>query len=480
MSPLALAHPVRGRDELLAELADGIHGRITVLWGFRGVGTSTVATALAQRVQARTWFVRAADADALRAGMVSLAYELGAGEGEVRSRHLGDLVWQRLHDLDTHWLLVLDGVTEPDALGTDGTGFLRQPPDNGALVVTAQTDRWPGWVTERAIDTLDAESGARVLLDRAPGAGSVESAARVSERYANFPAALDIVGTQLASGAEGVTTCDEHLATYVRHAYADQIEDLLDDPRIGLAGRFGAAGRHDFVADQLLNLLSLLGPAPIPYSALTADLAPLTGPGGLRDGITAERLDAALRDLADHGSVTMHDAGPPSIGRLGSVSEPPAERGESRLSARKAEGSSCAGLAHGLSDNAASGQTGPPQPARGTPKQTLVRPHPIMRTWIRDEIASGFIPASRAVWVRVLASERRGGIANRPATDPLWTLLAPHLRCLVDDLARGPRADRHLIADLVPVLDIAAVARNDPGPAAAGPDRGDDETAVRR
>ncbi|BCJ26438.1 hypothetical protein [Actinocatenispora sera] len=425
MSPLALAHPVRGRDELLAELADGIHGRITVLWGFRGVGTSTVATALAQRVQARTWFVRAADADALRAGMVSLAYELGAGEGEVRSRHLGDLVWQRLHDLDTHWLLVLDGVTEPDALGTDGTGFLRQPPDNGALVVTAQTDRWPGWVTERAIDTLDAESGARVLLDRAPAAGSVESAARVSERYANFPAALDIVGTQLASGAEGVTTCDEHLATYVRHAYADQIEDLLDDPRIGLAGRFGAAGRHDFVADQLLNLLSLLGPAPIPYSALTADLAPLTGPGGLRDGITAERLDAALRDLADHGSVTMHDAGPPSIGRL-------------------------------------------------------VRPHPIMRTWIRDEIASGFIPASRAVWVRVLASERRGGIANRPATDPLWTLLAPHLRCLVDDLARGPRADRHLIADLVPVLDIAAVARNDPGPAAAGPDRGDDGTAVRR
>ncbi|BCJ32690.1 hypothetical protein Athai_01930 [Actinocatenispora thailandica] len=311
----ATAYQVRGRDQLLVELADEIHGRVTVLYGFRGVGTSTVAGALARRAGARTWFVRAADTSGLRAGMTSLAYELGASDNEIRARHLADLVWQRLDALDTRWLLVVDGVTDPGILGTDGTSYLRTPrTHDGALVVTTQNDRWPGWTTVRRVDALTPEPGGRVLLDRAPAAGSVESAVRLSAQYGNFPAALDMIGAELAAGADGVTTCDAYLARYAGAGYADRIEDMLDDPRIGLTNWLGSIGAHDFTADRLLNVLASLDRAPIPLSALLADQASLATAGGLPDGITRDEVVAALRELVSRGTAAVHDAGPPVAG----------------------------------------------------------------------------------------------------------------------------------------------------------------------
>lgn len=409
----ALAHEVHGRGALLTELADEMYGAATVLYGFRGVGTSTAAIALARQAAARTWFVRAADADGLHAGLTSLAYELGASDGEIRARHVADLVWQRLNALDTRWLLVIDGVTDPDILGSNGTGCLRVPQtDSGALVVTTQTDRWPSWVSLREIDALTTATGARLLLDRAPGAGSATSAERLSERYGNFPAALDMIGADLVSAgtsdATDVTTFDAHLTRYRGAAYADRIEHMLDDSRIGLVDRLGSTMAHDFTADKLLNLLASLGQAPIPYSALLSDLTPLGGNGDFPDDITHDRLNAALHELVHRGTAAVTGAASPS-------------------------------------------------------DSLVVRIHPMMRAWSRAECAEGFIPDTYAVWVRVLTSERRGSIRRRSEADPLWTLLGPHLLSLLDDLERGPRRNRHLIADLVPVLNQVGMAFNADG-----------------
>lgn len=86
------------------------------------------------------------------------------------------------------------------------------------------------------------------------------------------------------------------------------------------------------------------------------------------DAVAAEELGrryvAPPAELADVLGWTHEEA-------LGRVSMSPAERGEPRSFGRKAEARSHTGVVCGRADNAASGRTGPSQPARGTSRHGL-------------------------------------------------------------------------------------------------------------
>jgi hypothetical protein len=131
--------PVRGREELLAEL-DGPGLGVRVLYGLGGCGKTRIALEAAARAAGRgreVWWVPAGDAEVLRAGMRALGRRLGVADAQLEHGDAADLMWQRLAVLGTGWLLVVDNADDPRVLAGAGThveegrGWLRPPGTGG-------------------------------------------------------------------------------------------------------------------------------------------------------------------------------------------------------------------------------------------------------------------------------------------------------------------------------------------------------------
>jgi hypothetical protein len=127
------ALPVRGRDEVLGELAAAGPG-VDVVCGLGGCGKTRVALEAAIRAQAdgaEVWWVPAADQGVLEAGMRALGRRLGLGDRDVEHGDAADRVWRALSRLDSRWLLVVDNADEPHVLAgagasvAEGRGWLR-------------------------------------------------------------------------------------------------------------------------------------------------------------------------------------------------------------------------------------------------------------------------------------------------------------------------------------------------------------------
>ncbi|MFE6825448.1 ATP/GTP-binding protein, partial [Streptomyces sp. NPDC057690] len=115
--PVAL----RDRSEVMERLRASVEaergGQVYVLYGMGGSGKTAVACALFQEVtreQGRVGlWVNASDRASLRAGMLAVAADRGAGDGELLAARNGlrpaaDLVWTYLDRSAEPWLLVLD------------------------------------------------------------------------------------------------------------------------------------------------------------------------------------------------------------------------------------------------------------------------------------------------------------------------------------------------------------------------------------
>jgi tetratricopeptide (TPR) repeat protein len=293
---------VRGRDELLRDLR-GQRG-LVVLAGMGGVGKSTVAAELARHADP-VWWVSAADASSLTAGVVTVARRLAAGERDLAAlaAQAGDgpdRLWALLERAPEGWLLVLDNADQPALLaaqGTataDGTGWARAS-RRGLLVVTSRwADRtvWPRQARIYRLQPLSEEEAAQVLLDLAPDAGDLVEARRLSRRLGGLPLALHLAGSYLGSDIGRWRTFD---------AYGQALDRppaplLHPDPTAGDRatvmrtweislddlGRQGVPG-----ARQAMRILSCLAPSlPIPL-----DLLDLEG------------MESALRGLASVGLI---------------------------------------------------------------------------------------------------------------------------------------------------------------------------------
>lgn len=231
--PDSVRHPAVGRapvvlrdraevlERLQRSVTAGEGGQAFVLHGMGGCGKTTVAHAVfgfATRTAGCVGlWVNASDRAGLRSGMLAVAADRGATDGELLAARNGlrpgaDLVWEHLDRSAEPWLLVLDNADDPEIL-RDG-GWLRTSP-RGIVVVTtrrAAARWWPGAELQH-IGVLPREDAARVLCDLAPHSGTLGQAAEIADRLGRLPLALTLAGGFLSHQVLDPWTMD----AYRRH-----------------------------------------------------------------------------------------------------------------------------------------------------------------------------------------------------------------------------------------------------------------------
>ncbi|MEW1695900.1 tetratricopeptide repeat protein [Streptomyces sp. NPDC091278] len=408
---------LRDRGELVRRLRETVTedagNTVLVLHGLGGCGKTAVACALfdhATREQGRLGlWVNASDHASLRAGMLAVAADRGAGEGELTAARSGlraaaDLVWDHLDRSDRPWLLVLDNADDPAVL-RDG-GWLRTSPRGTVLVTTRQAAGhwWPA-AELLHVGVLPREAAAQVLCDLAPGTGSTEEAAAVADRLGRLPLALTLAGGFLAHQVIDPWTMEE---------YGRRLRERPDP--VELIDRGAVDPRHDsrhlVSGTWQLSLNSLVGqglPEAVTLLRLLAcwsdDPLPLSLLGGSRPDLPlpADRVELALRGLLDHSLTELvpgdvrclrtHGVLLDSVARVTPASE------RDPLAAAAA-----ALLSHSL----------PASPERGPrdDRLTLLVPHVLallrrLNTW--PETTAGTAEAAADCALRLVTAQHRSG-----------------------------------------------------------------------
>ncbi|MFJ4873343.1 tetratricopeptide repeat protein [Streptomyces sp. NPDC088757] len=308
---------LRDRTDLMSRLrpavGQGAAGEVLVLHGLGGCGKTAVAYTLFRESTAGGerlgFWVNVSDQTSLRAGMLAIAADRGAGEGELVAARSGlraaaDLVWDYLDRSDRPWLLVLDNADDPAVL-RDG-GWLRTSPRGTVLVTTRQAAaHWWRGAELLHIGVLPRREAAEVLCDLAPGSGSVEEAAAVADRLGRLPLALTLAGGFLAH--QVITPWS--MTEYGRHLDGGQGVDPIDlidrgavigtdeGSRHLISGtwqlstdRLVATGLPEAVS--LLRLLACWSSDPLPLSLLAG--------ASVDPDLPVDRVEPALRGLLDH------------------------------------------------------------------------------------------------------------------------------------------------------------------------------------
>ncbi|MFD7120373.1 tetratricopeptide repeat protein [Streptomyces sp. NPDC059922] len=305
---------LRDRDELMerlrAAVTEGAGNGVFVLHGLGGCGKTAVAYtifryAVNEAGRLSLW-VNASDHASLRAGMLAVAADRGAGEGELMAARNGlraaaDLVWDRLDRSDRPWLLVLDNADDPAVL-RDG-GWLRTSPRGTVLVTTRQSANhwWPA-AELLHVGVLPRPEAAQVLCDLAPGTGTVEEAGAIADRLGRLPLALTLAGGFLAH---------QVIEPWTMAEYGRRLEDRQDPIELidQGAGSAGNDSRHLISGTWQLSLNALVGqglPDATPLLRLLAcwsgDPLPLSLLSGVDLGpeLPADRVELTLRGLLDH------------------------------------------------------------------------------------------------------------------------------------------------------------------------------------
>ncbi len=312
----------RDRTDLMERLhgavASGGGDEIYVLHGMGGCGKTAVAHALFQYAtdvvgRIGLW-VNASDRATLRSGMLAVAADRGAEEGQLLAARNGlraaaDLVWDRLGASAQPWLLVLDNADNPAVLQD---GWLRSSPRGTVLVTTRQAAaRWWTNAELHHVGVLPSDAAAQVLCDLAPETGTVEEAKAVADRLGRLPLALTLAGGFLAHQVIEPWT----MAKYGQHLVGPEQVGILDEGAAALPGdesrnlvsRTWQLSLDSLTAQGLpestvlLRLLACFGADPLPLSLLSG-----LDTGGL---LSRTRAEVALRGLLDQSLVSLVDAG---------------------------------------------------------------------------------------------------------------------------------------------------------------------------
>jgi tetratricopeptide (TPR) repeat protein len=408
--------PIRGRHDLLAELA-GTGARVRVLHGLGGCGKTRLALEVAYTAQQHgieVWWVPAAQPDALAAGMRAVGRRLGVSDDKLEHGDAADVIWQRLTDRHTPWLLVIDNADDSQVLAGAGTsvaegrGWLR-PVDGeaGAVLVTSRDGSpasWASWCRRHRLEMLPADPAAAVLADHAghhPGLGSDEDARMMAARLGGLPLALKIAGSYLAEAAAiPAAFADSGLIRTYRQ-YMDALQggdlealfpvpggQLTAEQARGLIGRTWELTLERLDARQLpearrvLQLLAVFADAPLPYELL---LSPkVLAKSSLFPEISGARLWQVISTLDDFGLLELR-AAMPELAGIG-----------------------------------------------------VAQLHPLVRDTSRSVVDSKRRVMFLELASRLLEQAVRGRVPENPVTWPIYQLLAPHIEGIFESLAREP------------------------------------------
>jgi tetratricopeptide (TPR) repeat protein len=425
---------VHGRDPELAVLTRMLRRpqeRFAVVCGAGGLGKTTVAAQLAAQAEqdgCQVFWVRWRDAVDLAQQMTRVAVACGLAEADLEAARAGqeslpDVVWRQL-DSARRWLLVLDNIDEPRAVGPEGEqvahyrGWIR-PHGRGLLLITTRdtsTETWGPRAELLPLKPLAVPDAGQVLLDAAPRAGTEAQARELAERLGRLPLALHAAGRYLAAptsryrtfdryrqaldtelatllGAEHPDASDPNTArTVVRHTWEVSLDQL-------------AAEGHT-LARPLLRMLALLAPAPVPLFLITPGL--LAAASG--QPATVVGVEAALAGLHRYGLLGLPD-------HSTSRTQPEAEENDDDLA------------------------------------QVVL--HPLVR-----EISALALTADtpdRTAWHRALAARLTEAVDDTAQAGrsgwPAARLLAPHLPLLLDHMTEEAfRAVQGLLSRLIDVL----------------------------
>ncbi|MET8812057.1 tetratricopeptide repeat protein [Streptomyces sp. NPDC004549] len=319
-SPVVLRDRAAEMDRLRAAVEPGIGNRVYVLHGLGGCGKTAVAYTLFDHATRHTGriglWVNASDPASLRAGMLAVAADRGATDGELMGARSGlrpaaDLVWQHLDHSDQPWLLVLDNADDP-AILREG-GWLRTSPAGIVIVTSRQAAPhwWPG-AELLQFGVLPRDEAALVLRDLAPDAGTVEDAAEIADRLGRLPLALTLAGGFLAHQVIDPWTMADYGRRLDGGDGLDPIE-LIDQGALD-----GSDSRHllsrtwqlslDALAAQglpeagsLLRLLTCWAGDPLPLSLLSG--------ATFGSALPAFRVESALRGLLDQSLTELVPGG---------------------------------------------------------------------------------------------------------------------------------------------------------------------------
>ncbi|MFE9991222.1 tetratricopeptide repeat protein [Streptomyces sp. NPDC005381] len=314
---------LRDRTELMERLQSAVApeagNQVYVLHGMGGCGKTAVARTLFQYAttdgnRVGLW-VNAADRTSLRSGMLAVAADMGATEGELIAARNGlrapaDLVWDRLDSSARPWLLVLDNADDPEIL-QDG-GWLRASPRGTILVTTRRAAaRWWPHAELHHVGVLPREAAAQVLCDLAPESGTMEEAAEIADRLGRLPLALTLAGGFLSHQVIDPWT----MTRYGHHLGGHGHVDFIDQGAIALAREDARhlitrtwqlsldalAGRGVQESTALLRLLACYGADPLPITLLNTSQ--------INAVVPQARAEVALRGLLDQSLTAVVDVG---------------------------------------------------------------------------------------------------------------------------------------------------------------------------
>ncbi|MFE1193485.1 tetratricopeptide repeat protein [Streptomyces olivaceoviridis] len=395
----AIEHHIRGRDALLAELAEQMTrgGDRVVLCGVGGCGKSTVALALARRGRAaglQVWWVDAATRSTFEEGLREVAVQAGVSRVEARevwSRREAarDVLWRALDAPGTgRWLLVVDNADDPSTV----RDWIRTPRPGSTVLVTSREQRPAAWWRQAAVHTVDPigeAHGAAMLRELAPRAGTEEEARSLSRRLGGLPLALLLVGRYLAMTSDDPVLPESHtprsFAAYraaLDREFPETVSALSHDPSGPLTRTWEMSldlleAKGAVVARPLFRLISFFAPEPLPVVLL---IGSVLARASVFAGLSATGMEEAVRGLLGCGL----------------------------LNRRRIE-------------------------ADGTTVDTLVV-HPLVREITRmqpDAVAGA--PEYTTLAVVLLAKVAGGLPSDDTSTWPLWRLLAPHCTWVASD-----------------------------------------------
>jgi tetratricopeptide (TPR) repeat protein len=247
-----------GRDEELAMLSTS-PSLAVVVCGLGGVGKTELCAEFAHRHRADfdvVWWVRASEALSMQADMADLAMAVGVGDpaDQPGSAEHGRR-W--LMSTKRSWLVVFDNAeSPPDLEGALPTGAAA----SSRLIVTSRRTDWPRAITIR-LSPFNGEVGANFLRRRS-GSDDHPAALRISNALGGLPLALAQASAYVMATAVSLATYSERLTS----------GDALLTPASGEEQSVATVWKpsvervmsEDPTAVELLELMSLLAPDPIP------------------------------------------------------------------------------------------------------------------------------------------------------------------------------------------------------------------------